>query len=124
MLAFHDQGVIVFFLVLCAVYPIVYSLIYNPEIARDVAVVVVDDCRQADSRELVRELDATPEVRVVGYAANMQEARRMVDEKQCYGIVHVPRDYGLCLGRGEAAHVNLYCDMSVVAESNRRLCPC
>ncbi len=121
MLAFHDQGVIVFFLVLCAVYPIVYSLIYNPEIARDVAVVVVDDCRQADSRELVRELDATPEVRVAGYAANMQEARRMVNEKQCYGIVYVPRDYSHCLGRGEAAHVNLYCDMSVLMRYKQML---
>lgn len=121
MLAFHDQGVIVFFLVLCAVYPIVYSLIYNPEAARDVAVVAVDDCRQADSRKLVRDLDATPEIKVVGYAANMQEAQRMMHLKQCYGIIYIPRDYSLCLARGEAANVNLYCDMSVLVRYKQML---
>ena len=31
-LAFHDEGVIIFFLVLCLVYPILYALIYNQTI--------------------------------------------------------------------------------------------
>ena len=42
-LAFHDEAVIIFFLVLCAVYPILYSLVYNTEVARDMKVIVVDD---------------------------------------------------------------------------------
>lgn len=48
-LAFHDQAVIIFFLVLCATYPVLYSLIYNTEVAHDVKVVVVDDNRDRKS---------------------------------------------------------------------------
>ena len=37
-LAFHDEAVIIFFLVLCATYPVLYSLIYNTEVAHDMKV--------------------------------------------------------------------------------------
>ena len=121
LLVFRDEGVITFFLVLCATYPIVYSLIYNPEVARDVAVVVVDDCRQQESSELARQLDATPKVFAVAYATNTQDARRMMNEKLCYGIVYIPRDYSLCLGRGETAHVMMYCDMGVLMRYKQML---
>ena len=59
--SFHDEGVIIFFLILCLVYPVLYALIYNTETARDVTVVVVDDDRSADSRAFARALDATPQ---------------------------------------------------------------
>ena len=43
----HDQGLIIFFLFLPFVYPVLYSLIYNPELVRDVSVVVIDHDRTA-----------------------------------------------------------------------------
>ncbi len=113
-MALSDVGVIIFFVVVSLIYPIIYSLVYNTEIPHDVKVVVVDDDRSSGTREFVRSLDATPEVAVIGYAANMQEARRLVYDHECFGIVYFPRDYGLNLGRGEQAHVNIYCDMGVV----------
>ncbi|MCQ2287985.1 MAG: ABC transporter permease [Muribaculaceae bacterium] len=113
-LVMGDVGVLVFFVLVSIAYPILYSLIYNTEMAHDVRVVVVDDDRSAESREFVRALDATSEVKVIGYAANMQEARTQMCEHNCYGIINLPRDYALCLGRGEQAHVNIYCDMSVM----------
>ena len=79
MLAFHDEGVFIFFIVLCATYPVLYSLIYNTETAHDVKVVVVDDCRTQLSRQLVRELDATQEVEVMDFVSNMQDARRLMN---------------------------------------------
>ena len=42
---FRDEAVIIFFVVLAIVYPPLYSLIYNPEVVRDEAVVVVDDLK-------------------------------------------------------------------------------
>ena len=39
----RDEAVIIFFVVLAVVYPPLYSLIYNPEIVHDEAVVVVDE---------------------------------------------------------------------------------
>ena len=114
MLVFRDQGVVIFFLVLNALYPVLYALIYNPEVVRDERVVVVDDNRTPMSRDLVRRMDATQEVAIAGYAANMQEAQEAMHRKACYGILYIPRDFAQSVGRGEQGHVSLYCDMSVM----------
>ena len=114
LLVFRDEGVVIFFLVLNAVYPVLYALIYNPEVVRNERVVVVDDNRTHASRDLVRRLDATQEIAIAGYAANMQEAQEAMHRKECYGILYVPRDFGQSAGRREQAHVSLYCDMSVM----------
>ena len=114
LLVFRDEGVVIFFLVLNAIYPVLYALIYNPEVVRNEAVVVVDDNRTAMSRDLIRRMDATQEVAIVGYAANMQEAQEAMHSKACYGILYVPRDFSQSVTRGEQGHVSLYCDMSVM----------
>ena len=114
LLVFRDEGVVIFFLLLNAVYPVLYALIYNPEVVRDERVVVIDDNRTAMSRDLIRRMDATQEVAIVGYAANMEEAREAMYRKDCYGILHVPRDFAQSVTRGEQGHISLYCDMSVM----------
>ncbi len=114
LLVFRDEGVVIFFLLLNAVYPVLYALIYNPEVVRNEAVVVVDDNRTAMSRDLVRRMDATQEVAIVGYAANMQEAQEAMHSKACYGILYVPRDFSQRITHGDQGHVSLYCDMSVM----------
>lgn len=113
-LVFTDPGVLLFFFGLPIAYPIVYTLIYNPEVVREIETVVVDNSRSAESRELVRELSATPTIEVVGYAANMAEARQAWHEKKCYGIVEIPADYAQRIGRGEQAVVSFYNDMSLL----------
>jgi ABC-2 type transport system permease protein len=44
----------------------------------------------------------------------MQEAQDAMHRKRCYGILHVPRDFGQSVTRGEQGHIALYCDMSVM----------
>ena len=58
-LIFKDKGILIFLFLLPLAYPIVYALIYNPELAREVPVAVVDECRSTQSRELVRMMDAS-----------------------------------------------------------------
>ena len=113
-LASRDMGVMLFFLALPIVYPILYTLIYNREYVHDVPVVVVDDCRSTTTREYARRLDASQYAHVIGYAANMQEARQAMAQKDCYAIVHFPEDFEECIGRGETAHLPVYCDMSLL----------
>ncbi|MBQ6166077.1 MAG: ABC transporter permease [Muribaculaceae bacterium] len=114
LLVFRDEGVVIFFLLLNAVYPVLYALIYNTEVVRNERVVVVDDNRTALSRDFTRRLDATQEIAIAGYAANMQEAQEAMHRKECYGIVYFPRDFAQSVTRGEQGHVSLYCDMSVM----------
>ncbi len=111
---FRDEAVVIFFVVLAIVYPPLYSLIYNPEVARDEAVVVVDDSHSELTRRFTRDLDASPDVNVVAYAHNMDEARELMATKKCYGIVYFPANFETEVLRGNQGHVSLYCDMSVM----------
>lgn len=113
-LIFKDKGILIFLFLLPLGYPIVYALIYNPELAREVPVVVVDQCRSTQSRELVRMMDASDNTQLAGYAADMMEARRMVAEKKAYGIVLIDRDFTKHIAMGEQSHVTLFCDMSLL----------
>ncbi len=113
-LIFTDGGALLFIILLPVLYPILYSAVYNPEILKDVPVVMVDDCRTPMSREYARMLDATDLVQVRGYAANMQEAKSMLNRKDVFGVIHLPKDFSRLAGRGETSGVDVYCDMSVM----------
>lgn len=113
-LVFHDVGLLIFFILLPLAYPIVYSLIYNPELVRDVKLVVVDNDRSSMSRELVRNLDATQEAWVIGYAADMHEARRAMNDHKCYGILEIPEGFGKKIGSGEQGNATLFCESSLL----------
>lgn len=113
-LVLHDPGVILFITFLPLVYPIIYSLIYNPEIVKEVPMVVIDDDRTPLSRELVRNLDACDQVWVRGYAADLPEARRAMDSHKCFAILEIPSGFERKIGRTETANAVLYCDMSLL----------
>lgn len=111
-LVFKDEGVMLFFLVVPIFYPIVYSMIYTSETIREVPAVVVDDSRSALSREYIRKVDATAELHIISYCANMQEAREIMRQREAYGIIHIPRNFVKDIAQGKQTHVNIFCDMS------------
>lgn len=113
-IAIHDQGILVFLILLPFAYPVLYSLIYNPELVRDVAVVVVDNDRTSLSRQLSRNLDACQEIRVIGYAPDLDEAKRAMDSHDCFAIIEIPEGFQRKVGRGETANAVFYSDMSLL----------
>lgn len=119
-----DAGMILFFLFLPLAYPILYSLIYNPEIVRDVDLVVVDHDRSAKSRELIRNIDATQWVAVKGYASDLNEAIEAVNSHECYGILEIPEEFDRKIGRGEQANAVLYSEMSLMLRYKAYLMAC
>ena len=120
-LVFHDLGVMLFFFALPLFYPIVYTLIYNPELIRDMPIAVVDHSRTAPSRELARMVDATDGLKVYQYAPDMEAARRMMNHKEVYGILEIPAGYARQLGRGEQANVTYYADVSLLLRYRQAL---
>ena len=110
----HDVGIILFFMFLPLAYPIVYSLIYNPELVKDVSMVVVDHDRSPLSRELVRKMDATDQSHVIGYAADLNEARHAVNSHKAYAILEIPEGFGRKVGRNETGNAVMYCEMSLL----------
>ena len=77
-------------------------------------VAVVDNCRTAESREFVRHADATQAMKICGYASDMSQARRWWEEKKCYAVIEIPKDYSEKIGRGEQGVIQFYSDVSLL----------
>ena len=109
---FRDQGVLIFFILVPLGYPLLYSYIYNNEVVREVPAVVVDDSHSSLSREYLRKVDATADIRIVAYCADMEEAKQMLKNRLAYGVIYIPSDFSSNIARGKQAQVSIYCDMS------------
>ena len=113
-LVFSDAGVMIFFFGLPTLYPIVYTLIYNPEVIKNLPIAVIDHSRTAESRKFVRMIDATDGLEVYQYVDDKPAAKRLMDSKEVFGVLEIPADYSKRLGRGEQANVTYYADMSLL----------
>lgn len=111
---FKDSGVMIFFFLVPFIYPLLYAFIYNNEVVHEAKMVVVDQSGSHLSREYIRKVDATADVKVVAVCANMEEARRMMDEKKAYGILYFPSEFSKNIHKGKQSTVSLYCDMSAL----------
>lgn len=109
---FRDQGVLIFFVLVPLVYPLIYAFIYTNETIREVPAVVVDNSRSSLSREYLRKVDASPEVEIVTYCADMEEAKLMLKDRRAYGIIYIPAHFSDDIAGGKQTQVSLYCDMS------------
>lgn len=110
----HDLGVLLFFFALPFMYPVIYTLIYNPETVTKMPVAVVDDSRSAESRNFVQKASASPAIDIYAYCNDLQEARELIYENKVFGIIQIPSDYGKNIGRNDPAHVEFYADMSLL----------
>lgn len=109
-----DIGVCIFFFLLPTAYPIVYTLIYNPETVKEMHIVAVDHSMTAESRQFLRTVDQTETFDIIGYAANMTEAKEALKEHKAFAIIEIPSDFAKRLGRNEQATVPYYSDMSLL----------
>ncbi len=119
---FKDEGVLIFFFLVPFAYPLLYSFIYNNEVVREAKMVVVDQSDSYLSREFTRRVNATPDVRVVAVSTDMEEAKRMLDRKEAYGILYFPTEFSKNLHTGKQTTVPLYCDMSSLLFFIKRFC--
>ena len=109
---FKDQGVLIFFILVPLAYPLVYAFIYTEEVVRDVPAAVVDNSRSSMSREFIRMVDATPDVRIQSYCADMEEAQNLIKEGRVYGIIYIPEEFARNISQGEQVSVSIFSDMS------------
>lgn len=112
--AFHDEGVLIFCVVVPLVYPLLYSWIYNNEVIHEVPVVVVDQSHSQLSRQFIRECDASPDVKIAYYADDLDEAKSLVSRQLVKGVYLIPSDFATNINRMQQAVVSVYCDMSLM----------
>lgn len=109
---FKDQGVLIFFLLVPLAYPLLYAFIYTGEVVREVPAAVVDMNKSTLSREFIRNVDATPDVKIQSHCADMEEAKLLLKESKVYGVIYIPESFSSDINKGIQTQVTLYCDMS------------
>ena len=109
-----DEGVLIFSILVPLFYPLLYSWVYNNETVREVPVVVVDDSHSQLSRQFVRQCDASPDVKILAYASDMDEAKSLLSRQVARGIYYLPSDFETNVNRLQPATVGVYCDMSLM----------
>lgn len=109
---FRDKGILIFILFVPLAYPLLYSYVYTNEVVREVPVAVVDESHSALSREMLRKIDATPDIHIIARCDDMEEAEELVRQQKVYGIIRVPASFTKDLAHGKQVPVGVYCDMS------------
>jgi ABC-2 type transport system permease protein len=100
------------FVVAGLLYPLLYNLVYLNGIVHETPIAVVDNADCSDTHRIIRELDATKEVSVAYKCMNMEEAKRLMQERKVKGIIMFPSDFGKKLAHMETATFSAYADMS------------
>lgn len=113
-LVLHDQGVLIFFILLPLMYPVAYTLIYNPEVVTDMPIAIIDHDHTAASRKLVRDASAAPTIAIYDYVPDMAAARDLMARGEVFGILEIPDDFGKKIGRMEPTHATFYAQTSLL----------
>lgn len=111
---FRDEGVLIFCIIVPLAYPLLYSWIYNNEVVHEVPVVVVDQSHSQLSRQFVRMCDASPDVKIISYAEDLDDAQSLVSRQIVKGVYLIPSDFSTKINRMEQAVISVYCDMSLM----------
>lgn len=109
---FKDEGVLIFFILVPLLYPLLYSWAYNNEVVQDAPVVAVDQSHSSLSRDYLRRCDATQGIKIVSYAADMEEAKEVMRQQGARGIIYIPSEFSEKINRMEQASISIYTDMS------------
>jgi ABC-2 type transport system permease protein len=109
---FKDNGamLILFFAVLA--YPLVYSIAYKNNVVRDIPVTIVDLDHTSSSRQMVKMLGATKELRVAQEVGSLHDAKKLFWDGNSKGIIMIPEGFEKDLLKGFQTSVSVYCDAS------------
>lgn len=109
---FRDRGVVIMILIGPLVYPLLYATMYCNETVTEIPIAVVDESQTFFSHQLIRNLGATQELKIVGYCISLNEAKKAFDKREIHGIVFIPHEINQNLLSGRQATISVYCDVS------------
>lgn len=109
---FTNLGTLVVLGFAALIYGFFYPLPYQPQVAEDLPVVVVDGDRSSMSRTLIQFADATPQVAVQNIVYSEAEAERELAMGRALGVLVIPTGFERDILRSERVIVGIYGDAS------------
>ncbi|MBI5536142.1 MAG: ABC transporter permease [Deltaproteobacteria bacterium] len=107
-LMIREPSILMALLAIPIVYPLVVSWLYQANQVVERPAVVVDDDNSSLSREMILDLDATQEVRVVERPASIDLGWEAIRTGRAEMMVYIPSNLSTRVKRGEQAHVKLW----------------
>jgi ABC-2 type transport system permease protein len=104
----RDRAVLLVLVAVPVLYPVVVSWLYAANQPVERPAIVVDADGSSLSRRLAFDLDATPEVRVVGHASSLEAGWDALVRRKAELVLYVPSDFSARVKRGEQADVKLW----------------
>lgn len=102
---FHNKAIFIFAVILPIVSILFFSTLLSNGVARDLPIAVVDLDNSALSRNLISQLDATPELKLNSKPVSQLEGERLVKEMKAYGLVIIPNNFGSDIKQGKQTKV-------------------
>ncbi|MEE4637307.1 MAG: ABC transporter permease [Wenzhouxiangella sp.] len=106
--ALSDRGVVIIILGASMFYALFYPLPYQSQVATGLPVIVVDQDRSASSRDLIRRVSATEQIRIHRVIGELREAEAQVRDMQAAGILVIPPDFERDILRRQPVQVGAY----------------
>lgn len=91
--------------VLCVVF---FLSLMKDGLPTDMPIAVVDLDASATSRNLIRQLDAFEQTKVVSRTASFEEARREMQKGNVYGIFYIPKNFAVDAASGRQPRLSFY----------------
>ena len=107
-----DEGILIFMILLPLAYPLLYAMIYDTETQRELPICVVDESLSDRSRDFIRRVNATSEVKVAYHCTTLSEAQELMRRREVFGILRIPAEFDRELWRGRQTVVGLYSDLT------------
>ena len=90
----------------------IYTYLYSEETLQELPIGVVDEDNTAQSRQLLRMIDATSQTAIYSSYLNLTEAQKAFQQEKIRGIVAIPNGFSRDLQRGEQPTISVYADAS------------
>lgn len=91
--ALSDRGVVLILIGGSLFYALFYPLPYRAQVALELPVIVVDQDGSGHSRELIRRVDATEQIRVIEVSRDAGQAEARLRDMQAAGLLLIPPDF-------------------------------
>lgn len=96
------------------IYFFFYPQPYLHEAIRDVPIAVIDQDNTNYSRELIRQFDANKSIETDLHIADLQTAKKLIEERKIYGVVLIPYRFQQHILEGKTSTVLYYGDASYI----------
>jgi len=100
-LLFHNKSMFVFAVILPFISFLFFHTLLINSVARDLPVAVVDLDNSSVSRNIISQLDATPELKVSFKPISQLEGEALIKELKVYGLITIPKNLGKELKQGK-----------------------